>query len=162
MQIVRFLRFLLPVIFTFLAACSDSKPKEKLIYYKDSNAVLRRYFTIKDQIDGLMQEYYQDGKVKMERNFKNGIQTGPSIAYYPDGKHKERQYFVNGVQEGGDTLFYPDGKPQFIVQFKGGKKDGALQKWTEDGVLFFEAIYQMDSLKSVKSQNPNLKNVENQ
>ena len=109
-----------------------------------------------------MQEYYQDGKVNMERNFKNGIQTGPSIAYYPDGKHKERQYFVNGVQENGDTLFYPDGKPQFIVQFKGGKKDGLLQKWTEDGKLFLEVLYKSDSLITVTTQSQKMKNADNQ
>lgn len=144
---------LLPILF---AACDGSKPKENVLYYKENGAVLRRYFTVKDKIEGAMTEYFSNGKIKIERNFKDGIQTGPTTAYYPDGNLKEKQYYKNGALDGGDTLFYPDGKPQFIVQFKDGKKDGALQKWTEDGKLFFEALYQMDSLKTVKSQNPNL------
>jgi antitoxin component YwqK of YwqJK toxin-antitoxin module len=161
MQFKQFIKFLLPAFALSFAACTD-KPKENILTYKDTGAVMRRYFTVKDKIEGAMLEYYPDGKVKMERNFKEGIQTGQTIAYYPDGKLKERQHYLNGVLEGGDTLFYPNGKSQFIVQFKNGKKDGPLQKWTEDGNLFFEAVYQMDSLKSVKSQNPNLKNVDNQ
>jgi antitoxin component YwqK of YwqJK toxin-antitoxin module len=139
----------------FFACQSPSAPKERLLYYKDSKAILRRYFTIDEKIEGVMTEYFEDGKTKLERHFKNGIEEGSTMSYYPDGKIREVQRFKNGLQQGGDTLFYQDGKSQFIVQFKDGKKNGPLQKWSQEGSLSFEAIYENDTLKSV-TKAPNV------
>jgi hypothetical protein len=136
--------------FTIFFSCqSTSQPKERILQYADSKAVLRRYFTIDDKIEGEMTEYYEDGKTKLVRHFKNNVEEGTTASYYPDGKMREIQRYTNGLQQGGDTLFYQDGKPQFIVQFKDGKKNGPLQKWSPEGVLSFEAIYENDSLKTV-------------
>ena len=136
----------------FFACQSPSQPKERILYYGNNKAVLRRYFTINDKIEGEMTEYYEDGKTKIIRHFKNGLEEGTNRLFYPDGKLKETQTFVAGLQQGGDTLFYPTGKPQFIVTFKDGKKDGLLQKWTPEGSLSFEAVYALDSLKTVTTQ----------
>jgi antitoxin component YwqK of YwqJK toxin-antitoxin module len=137
----------------FFACQKPGEPKERVLYYKDSKAVMRRYFTINEKIEGEMTEYYEDGKIKLVRQFKNGQEEGTNRLFYPDGKLKETQTFVAGLQQGGDTLFYPTGKPQFIVTFKDGKKDGLLQKWTPEGSLFFEAVYDKDSLKAVTTIN---------
>jgi antitoxin component YwqK of YwqJK toxin-antitoxin module len=137
----------------FFACQKPGEPKERVLYYKDSKAVMRRYFTINDKIEGEMTEYYEDGKTKLVRQFKNGQEEGTNRLFYPDGKLKETQTFVTGLKQGGDTLFYPTGKPQFIVTFKDGKKDGLLQKWTLEGSLFFEAVYDKDSLKGVTTIN---------
>jgi len=137
----------------FFACQKPGEPKERVLYYKDSKAVMRRYVTINEKIEGEMTEYYEDGKIKLVRHFKNGQEDGTNRLFYPDGKLKETQTFVAGLKQGGDTLFYPTGKPQFIVTFKDGKKDGLLQKWTPEGSLFFEAVYDKDSLKAVTTIN---------
>lgn len=137
-------------IFTPFFACQSSNtPKENLLYYKDSKAVLRRYYTVKEKFEGVMTEYFEDGKTKMERHFKNGIEEGTTMSYYPDGKTREIQRYSNGQRQGGDTLFYQDGKPQMIAQFKDDKKNGPFQKWSPEGTLSFEAIYENDALKTV-------------
>jgi antitoxin component YwqK of YwqJK toxin-antitoxin module len=133
----------------FFACQSPSAPKERLFYYKDSKAILRRYFTIDEKIEGEMTEYFEDGKIKLKRIFKNGVEEGTTTSYYPDGKTREIQRYTNGMRQGGDTLFYQDGKPQMIVQFKDDKKNGPLQKWSPEGILSFEAIYENDALKTV-------------
>ena len=133
------------------AACQPKalEPQEKLLYYPDG-AVLRRYTTLGDKIEGGMTDYYPDGQVKFERFFQNGAQAGRQIVYYPGGKVKEVQYFVDGLKQGGDTLWYENGQPQFAVSFRDGKMDGYMRKWTPEGELFFEARYVMDSLAEVR------------
>ena len=54
--------------------------------------------------EGVMTEYYKDGKIKGDRLFKNDIQIGKSTFYYPSGKVKEVQYYEEGKITGGDTL----------------------------------------------------------
>jgi antitoxin component YwqK of YwqJK toxin-antitoxin module len=143
------------ILAAFFACQSPSAPKERLLYYKDSKAVLRRYFIINEKIEGVMTEYFEDGKIKLERFFKNGVEEGRTALYYPDGKIREIQRYTNGQRQGGDTLFFQDGKPQLILQFKDNKKNGPLQKWSPEGTLSFEAIYENDTLKTV-TKAPNV------
>jgi antitoxin component YwqK of YwqJK toxin-antitoxin module len=137
-------------ILSLLTSCK-SNTKENLLRYNDGK-IMRRYTTVDDKIEGQMQEFYPDGKLKIERFFQNGLQTGRATVYYPDGKIKETQYFDNGKQSKGDTIYYTDGRIQFVVSFKDGKKDGFLRKWTPDSELFYEARYEMDVLKEVKGR----------
>jgi len=131
------------------AACQASQ-KEHLLYYKDSGAVLRRYYTVNDKIEGKMFEYHPDGTVKFERNFENGVENGPVSTYYPNGKVKEKQYIDHGKIQGSDTIWNADGRVQRVTNFRDGKVDGDLRTWNPDGSLLFEARYSMDSLLEMK------------
>lgn len=137
------------LLFLTLDACKKSNVEEKTVNHYDGS--LRRKFKLVDgKIEGEMLEYYpKTGELQIRRQFKNGIQVGRTELYYPDGKLKEVQYYKEGKKEGGDTIFYTNGQPQFLVTFKQGKMDGPMRRWQENGVLFFEAFYQQDSLKEV-------------
>ncbi len=113
----------------------------------------RRYFEINGQKEGLMTDYHPNGSVKSERMFKNNLQTGRTVFYYPDGQIKEVQFFdENGLKDGGDSTFYENGNLQLLINFKTGKKHGYLQKWSTEGLLTYEARYQMDSLVEVQGE----------
>ncbi|MBU6339903.1 MAG: hypothetical protein KGS48_00290 [Bacteroidetes bacterium] len=139
---------------SIMACGKKSGPEERILYYPNSNKVMRKYTENQGKIEGKMQEFYPEGPLKMERDFKNGLEDGLNTLYYPDGQIKEKQHFVQGVQQLGDTIFYPGNKPQLIVTFKDGKKNGLLQKWSPEGALSFEAMYENDALKTV-TKTPN-------
>lgn len=147
-------RYLLLFAFlVLLMACENASnaPVERVLYYKDSKIVLRRYTQVGGKIVGKMYEYYKDGRVKMERQFSNGVEEGVCRSYYPSGALREIQVYRSGVLERGDTLFYEDGRPQFAVGFLGGKKQGMMRKWGRDGSLIFEAVYRNDTLVQVNN-----------
>ena len=147
------LYFLIIVAALYTACRSESqKPEEKLQYYGNGE-VSRRHYEVNGKKEGIMTDYYPDGKKRGERIFRNDLQSGRSVFYYPDGQIKEVQYFSEeGLKEGGDTVFYDTGGPQFLVTFKNGVKHGYVRKWSPEGELTYEARYEMDTLVEVKGK----------
>lgn len=56
------------------------------------------------------EEYYSDGVLKFEGNFKNGKRNGYGKSYYPTGKLQYEGMWANGVFHGEGTLFDSKGK----------------------------------------------------
>ncbi len=150
-QDVKKIFFLLGILFFIACKSENSKPIEIVQNY-GTGEVSRRYTEINHKKEGLMTDYYPDGKLKGERMFEHDVQVGKTTLYYPGGKIKEVQYYTDGKINGGDTTFYEDGKPQFLVTFTRGIKDGYVRKWGEDGSLTYEAKYSMDTLVEVKGE----------
>lgn len=76
--------------------------------------------------EGLLKNYFPDGKPKIEINFKNGVFDGPLKTYYTNGQLKrletyQKSKFLEGrcfTPAGADTAFYPF---QVEPSFPGGK-----------------------------------------
>jgi len=102
--------------------------------------------------EGMMIDYYPDGKLKAERMFQNGQQEGKTLVYHPEGSVKEVQFYHQGLQTGADTIWYENGKLEFVTFFKENKKNGYLYKWSPTGELIFESKYAMDTLIEVKGE----------
>jgi antitoxin component YwqK of YwqJK toxin-antitoxin module len=145
-----FLAILASFCFLMLSGCSSKK--EEVITNYPSGELSRRHIEVNGKKEGVMTEYYKDGKIKGERLFKNDIQIGKSTFYYPSGKIKEVQYYDEGKITGGDTLFYETGQPEFLRTYTKGLLDGYLRKWAPDGTIIFEAKYRNDTLVEVKGE----------
>src|SRR5690606_26329943 len=81
--------------------------------------------------DGLTRNYYNDGRVRSEISFKNGVFHGPLKTYYPNQRMKRAELYENGTfvtgkcftTAGYDTTFFAF---QTEPQFPGGK-DAVVQ-----------------------------------
>jgi antitoxin component YwqK of YwqJK toxin-antitoxin module len=142
--------FMLVLGLLTLAACGN-RPVEIVQNY-GSGEVSRRHTEINGKKEGIMTEYYKDGKIKGERLFKDDIQIGKSTFYYPSGKVQEVQYYKEGKMDGGDTVFYETGQPQFLRTYSLGLLDGYLRKWAPDGSIIYEAKYSNDTVVEVKGK----------
>ncbi len=134
--------------------CQPSAGKAKeVVQHFASGEVSRRHLEVDGKKEGLMTEYYLDGKLRSERNFKHDKQTGQAVFYHQSGQIMEVQYFdENAMKQGGDSTFYENGQLQMLLNFKDNKKHGYLRKWAPDGGLVYEARYEMDTLVEVKGQ----------
>ena len=99
-----------------------------------------------------MTEYFKDGKVKAEMEFKNDLQVGRTVIYYPSGQIRQVQYYQDGQLHGADTMFYENGKPEFLRTFSKGLKDGYIRKWNENDSMIYEAKFDADTLIEVKGE----------
>jgi antitoxin component YwqK of YwqJK toxin-antitoxin module len=127
----------------------DHTAEKEITEYYGTGERSRTYRLVNGRKEGIMKDFYTDGRLMAERLFRNDRQTGRTCLYYPDGQIKEVQYYAGGKKEGGDTVFYQSGLPQYALHYTAGKKDGQFLKWSEDGRLIFEAIYAQDSLAKV-------------
>lgn len=132
---------------------SSVKEIEEVVENYGTGQISRTYQRKNGQIDGLMKDFYPDGSPKGERYFENGMQVGKTTLYYNNGEIMEVQYYENGLKNGGDTVFYESGKVKFAVTYKDEKKNGYLRKWSEDGILVYEAKFELDSLVEVKGES---------
>ncbi len=139
--------------FFFLCAFGCMNKREEIVHNYPSGEISRRFTEINGKKEGLMTEYYKDGKLKSERRFEHDIQQGKSVLYYPSGKTKKVQYYEEGKLQGGDTLFYENGKPQFLRNFNKGVLDGYIRKWGVNDSLIYEAKYANDDLIEVQGES---------
>lgn len=148
------------LLITYFIACkhpestnqAQAPNAEEIIENYGDGTKSRSFTRVNGQIEGKMTDFYIDGKIKAERHFKDGVQIGKTTLYFPSGAIKEVQYYENGLKNGGDTVFYENGQPEFALEYKDEKRNGFLRKWTDEGVLVYEARFEMDSLVEVKGE----------
>ena len=140
--------FLLSI--TLIPSCSPKS--EEIVTTYVTGEVSRRHTEINGIKEGKMTEYFKDGSIKAEMEFKNGLQIGKSVIYYPSGKVRQVQYYEEGKLHGADTMFYENGKPEFLRTFSKGLKDGYVRKWNENDSLIYEAKFLNDTVIEVKGQ----------
>jgi antitoxin component YwqK of YwqJK toxin-antitoxin module len=145
--------FLVTFTFYLLIFTSCAPKPEEIVQYYPTGEVSRKHTQISGKKEGLMTDFYKDGKVKGQRFFENDLQVGKTVYYYPSGKIKEAQYYEEGKLHGGDTIFYEDGKPEFMRNFTNGLLDGYIRKWGPDGAIIYEARYSNDTLVEVKGES---------
>jgi antitoxin component YwqK of YwqJK toxin-antitoxin module len=134
------------------SGCKRKPEKIEVVQNYGTGEISRRYTKIDGKKEGLMIDYYPNGKLKGERIFENDIQVGKTTIYHKNGRIKEVQYYTDGKIHGGDTLFYETGQPEMVINFNKGQKDGYLRKWAQDGSLIYEAKYQNEVLVEVKGE----------
>jgi len=86
---VKHLGFLLSFFLIIVTAFSQDLEYREGYYYK------------KDMLyTGNHVEYYENGKPKIERNIKNGIEDGLVITYYENGEKQEQRSYKEGKKDG--------------------------------------------------------------
>ncbi len=144
-------------------------------YYENGRLMAKgNYFNQKK--DSTWQYYTNEGLLKSEENWKNGVKHGEEIVYYvEDGSVLERltwengkknglwvQFFEKGVPkvkgiylddefEGEMRYFFPDGKTEIKGKYINGLRDGTWYYYNKDGTIYLQILYaQGDVLKEKK------------
>ncbi|MEI6048303.1 MAG: hypothetical protein WCS03_05350 [Bacteroidota bacterium] len=68
--------------------------------------------------DGLWRSYFANGKLKFKGNYIQDNPDGQQIFYFENGKIKEEQYFKNGLREKTWKKFSEDGIPLLVIAYK--------------------------------------------
>lgn len=88
-------------------------------------------FSCKD----IRKEYYEDGVLASEIEYKEELRNGKSIVYYPNGNIKQEGYYVDDKEHGLFKDYYETGRLATEAYFKNGKQDGELKGYHENGLL---------------------------
>ncbi len=91
---------------------------------------------------GYWKEFYNDGKLKAEGNYKDNIKNGEWKFYTENEKLKQQGKFnKNGFQTGAWKWFYEDGKQQKSEIFTNGVLEGETEEFDEAGNLITKGTY---------------------
>lgn len=109
-----------------------------------------------NKIHGMRKEYYETGKLIVKIPYKYGVLNGVLKEYYQSGKLRFEIPFKNNTVDGIFKEYYSTGKLKLEVPFKNGRKDGIGKVYNSTGkekaALFKDGIYN-DSIKIYSEKN---------
>lgn len=86
--------------------------------------------------DGLFQEFFEDGSLKYNATYKNGLPDGTEIAYHSKKQIQYKRFWINRMIVGNVVTYHLNGCVEQIGQYnKEGKADGEWKEFYEDGKL---------------------------
>jgi hypothetical protein len=83
-------------------------------------------------LQGLVQEWYENGQLKSETNYYNGEREGPSRYWYESGALQAESGFTDGRLQGLSRYWFENGQLAMLATFENGNRV-ECQAWTEDG-----------------------------
>ena len=90
--------------------------------------------------------------------WKNGIREGLWEQYFDDGTLKLRSYYKNDLKDGAIIVYFPTGAAFNTGQYKEGLPDGTWKTYDFDGKLMYTDVYENGILvKTDKKPEPSPK-----
>jgi hypothetical protein len=91
--------------------------------------------------DGVVKDYYKEGKLRAEIPYENGKKNGLAREYYKTGIIYQEIEYRNGLKHGLSKRYYENGEPSQVTEYDSGRRHGKLQKFKSDGSLLSVATY---------------------
>ncbi|MFT5921610.1 MAG: antitoxin component YwqK of YwqJK toxin-antitoxin module [Flavobacteriales bacterium] len=85
--------------------------------------------------------YFTSGKVLLEYNFVNDLREGPWIEYFENGRTKSEGSSLAGDFDGPFSLFLPSGSPKITGSYVKGTKDGIWIHFNSSGTIQLTTKY---------------------
>ena len=91
--------------------------------------------------DGLIEEFWNNGKLKFKGNYKDGKKDGLWEEYHDNGQLWTKRYYKDGKKDGLWEEYLPfNGKLVFKTKYKDGKLRGFFE-YHDNGQLFIKRTY---------------------
>jgi len=106
---------------------ADSKPTTKETFHSNGQLHQRINYQPKSDgglIEGLYEEYYDSGVLKVKANYKDGKLDGSYEEYYFRGEIKVKANYKSDKLDGPFKRYYITGKPLLKTFYRNGNKDG--------------------------------------
>ncbi|WP_218598749.1 toxin-antitoxin system YwqK family antitoxin [Polaribacter sp. NJDZ03] len=139
-------------VFKFYDITSSAHPVIIKTFYKNSDSLYVKFFTLKGKIEtegvlkgkdrvGNWKYFYPDGIIMSEENYKKGKLHGAQIIYYQDGQVTEFSNYKNGLLDGVKTTYASNGVLIEELTYKNGELTGLAKYFELDGKLLETGNY---------------------
>lgn len=92
--------------------------------------------------DGPWKEFYEDGQMRSEGNYRQGKQIGKWRYYHPNGNLEQEGNFNNqGNADGNWVWYYDDTKVLREENFLNGQTEGIFTEYDENGKVIIQGEY---------------------
>ena len=86
-------------------------------------------------VEARQENYYENGQIENEKNYKDGKLDGKWTENYKNGKKKKKYNYKDGKEDGKWTSYYENGQLRSEGNFKDGKLDGKWNFYNKDGSI---------------------------
>jgi antitoxin component YwqK of YwqJK toxin-antitoxin module len=130
---------LFSIVFLVLFSCqvdSDEIDQSELSY-KDGLFLSK---STGEPLTGVVRLHYENGQLKSERIFKNGLESSHR-SWFKNGQLEYEGNRKNGELDGRVRGWYENGAPRFESNFIEGMEVGTSKRWHQNGQLWSEDHY---------------------
>ena len=139
---INFLLLTILILFFSKSLFAEKILEEKLIYRGD----IAFSFDTDEPITGKVIQNYDDGKIKFQGEYLEGLKIGEWTEFFEDGNKKAIRNFSIGKKDGFFEIFFNDGKTKLRGEYLGGKENGEWAEHREDGKLIYVGNYKVGEL----------------
>lgn len=88
---------------------------------------------------GLLRDYYENGNIREESEYKDGYRDGKSKEYTRDGNLREELEYKRGKIDGIRRMYYDSGKLEMYQEWKDDELHGISKHYFESGNIRYES-----------------------
>jgi antitoxin component YwqK of YwqJK toxin-antitoxin module len=110
-------------------------------FYESGNLFFERILK-----NGYYKEFYEDGELKIQANYKGGELSGIWTSFFETGEKEWEVDYYNGYKKGLYKQYYKNGELKLEGIHSDYKKNGAEKRYTESGDLEWKGDYLKDVL----------------
>src|SRR5687767_9288585 len=133
--------FFLAVLNAFWGCTESETPYEVVIktYSNSKPEVVETYIGKGDDMKKLRHvEFYPNGKMRIDQQFKDGKEHGRSAQWYENGQMKFLEFYKSGEKDSVAVYWFEDGTKGSEEYYVRGKIDGKSVTWFKSGQVSTE------------------------
>lgn len=123
---------------------NDGTIIDAIIYTDGGIKIGQGIVDVEGRKQGAWKEFFTDGKVKNQGNYKNGLRTGDWRFYYPDGKVLQTGSYERNRPEGSWISYYQNDTVWKEEEYFEGEREGAYRQYNQTGKLVVAGQYLAD------------------
>lgn len=121
------------------------------LYLKDGETIEQTVEYINDTLNGIREDYWENGNLKGTVNIINGKHNGTSLHYYKNGNLEERNNLKNGEFHGSMIQYYENKNIKSERNYWNGELIDSCKSYYESGQLKLLQFFNLDTITMIKS-----------
>ena len=97
-----------------------------------------------NKLDGMLEQYWASGKLRLQIEYKGGKKHGVWNTFYKNGEFESQIECLNDKEEGRSLFFRENGNLDTVGFWKNGKKNGWHETYFETGEVMAAGIFKND------------------
>ena len=127
-----------------------NKKQGKWNYYYEDGLSIKQIAEYKNgEFHGEHKDFWENGNLKSNTNWENGIEYGNGIIYHENGKIDEKHFIKDGKIHGRIEQFYSNGSKRFWANSWYGIVKDTSKYFYENGVLKNLTIVSLDTITNI-------------
>ncbi|WP_203256557.1 toxin-antitoxin system YwqK family antitoxin [Hyunsoonleella ulvae] len=123
-----------------------------IFYYKDGETIKQIVEYKNDTLNGIREDYWENGKLKSKTTNINGKQNGKSYHYYKNGQLEEVNFLKDNIVHGKSIRYHENGNIQKECQYWNDLAKDTCKFYFDDKTLSGIEITTLDTITSKYSQ----------
>uniref|UniRef100_UPI00404A946D toxin-antitoxin system YwqK family antitoxin n=2 Tax=Flavobacterium sp. TaxID=239 RepID=UPI00404A946D len=115
-------------------------------YWNDGKTIKKILHYVNDTLQGMREDYWENGNLMMRVNMIDGKKNGESVYYYENGNLEERSFFKNGSFHGSMVLYFENKNIKSERKYWNGRLIDTCKTYFENGQLSLMQVFDLDTI----------------